>query len=156
MQPFGSAQDQQAFAGVLLGFRVDRATAALPASISAPIFNVVGGRVALLGILGEVTVIIQAQANATKLVGTPTVGTAVDLCATADINALEVGGKLSLAGPLATALQKTLAGANVMPTNGVVLSTGTLNLSCAATNTGSIKWSVWYVPLDDGASITAA
>jgi hypothetical protein len=36
------------------------------------------------------------------------------------------------------------------------LAIGTLNLSCAASSTGSIKWSVWYVPVDDGATMTAA
>jgi hypothetical protein len=145
-----------AFKSILLGVQVDRATATLPQTTNAAIFNIVGGRVRVNLLIGEVTTIIQAQANATKLIGTPTTGSAVDICATADINALEVGGKLVPVGVLATALGKTNAGAAAGTTTPIILAIGTLNLSCAASSTGSIKWSVWYVPVDDGATMTAA
>lgn len=148
--------DPQAFTAVRFGFRVDRATAALPASVAADIFLVTTGRVALLAVVGQVTTIIQAQANNTKLIAHPTTGSDVDICATADITGLEVGGKLGITGTFATALQKALAGAIVLPTNPVVLDPGSLRLSCSATNTGSVKWTVWYLPLDDGASMAAA
>ena len=38
----------------------------------------------------------------------------------------------------------------------VVLPVGTLNLRLSASSTGSIKWSIWYLPLEDGAYVTAA
>ena len=68
------------------GTRVDRATATLPQTTNAPIFTIAGGRVTVYLLVGEVTTIIQAQANATKLTAVPTAGSAVDLCATVDIN----------------------------------------------------------------------
>lgn len=147
-----------AFKAFHLGIQVDRATALPPQATNAPIFNIVGGRVCVNLILGEVTTIIGAVANATKLIATPTAGTAVDICATADINALEVGGKLvPAAGVFATALSKTLAGAAPAAGTRVVLAVGTLNLGCVGSSvTGAIKWSVWYVPVDDGATMTAA
>ena len=80
-----------ALAGVVLGVRVDRATAALPQTAAAAIFTVTGGRVAIMGILGEVTTAIQNQANNTKLTANPTVGTSVDLCAVLSIANDEVG-----------------------------------------------------------------
>lgn len=156
MNPFGNAQDQQAFAGVLFGFRSDRATAVLPQSVAGALFTVAGGRVLLLGVIGEVTVAIQNQANNTKLKSVPTVGSTVDICAVVDVANLEVGGKLSVAGVFATALQKTLAGASVFPTNAIVLAPGSLSLDCAASNTGSVKWTAFWVPLDDGATLVAA
>jgi hypothetical protein len=139
-----------------LGARVDRATATLPQTTNSAIFTISGGRIFASLIIGEVTVAIQAQANATKLIGVPSAGSNVDLCATADINGLEVGGKLVPVGVLATALGKTNAGGAAGPSAGLIVPVGTINLSCAASNTGSIKWSIFYVPIDDGALVVAA
>jgi hypothetical protein len=139
-----------------LGQRVDRATAALPQTTNSAIFTIAGGRVFVPLIIGEVTTIIQNQANNTKLIGVPSAGSNVDLCAVVDIANLEVGGKLVPVGVLATALGKTNAGAAAGPSAGLIVTTGTINLSCAASNTGSIKWSLFYVPIDDGANVVAA
>lgn len=139
------------------GLRVDRATNTLPATTIGTIFTVAGGRCIINLLVGQVTTIIQAQATTLKITSTPTVGTAVDLCATADLNALEVGGQLSVIGTFATALNKTNAGAvqglNIAP---FVVMTGNIGITTGATSTGSIKWSIFYTPLDDGASIAAA
>lgn len=155
--------DADAFRKMLFGLRVQRATAALPATTQAAIFTVSGGRVVLTSLLGEVTTIIQAQANAVKVTSNPTTGSDVDLCATVDVNALEVGGKLSLipdfdATPFSVALGKQLAGAAPfgLGPRGIVLAAGTLDLVTGATNTGSVKWDLHYVPLDLGATVTAA
>ena len=51
---------------LLYGQAVERATAALPATTQSALFNVVGGRIAVLGIIGEVTTVIQTQACNTK------------------------------------------------------------------------------------------
>jgi hypothetical protein len=38
-------------------------------------------------------------------------------------------------------------------TGGIVVPIGAIKLNTAATNTGAFKWSLFYVPLDDGASV---
>lgn len=139
-----------------LGIQVDRATAALPQTTNHALFNVVGGRVAITAILGTVTTIIQNQANATKITLTPTAGTAVDLCATLDIANIEAGGHLTIAGPAATAMAKATAGGIPLQAYPVAAAVGTIRLQCAASNTGNVKWSIWYVPIDSGAYIEAA
>ena len=139
-----------------LGIKVDRATATLPQTAAAAIFNILVGRVMVTGIVGEVTTVIQTQANNTKLTGTPTTGTAVDICANLDISADEVGCLYGITGLNTDALIGINAGALPAQTRGVVLAVGTLNLACAASNTGSVKWSITYIPIDDGAYITAA
>ncbi len=141
---------------LLFGQKVDRATAALPQSTQAALFTITGGRVLLLGIVGEVTTVIQTQANNTKLVSNPTTGTDVDLCAVLSITAKEVGTLFGITGLFSDALVGANAGATVFPRNPVILPIGTLDLSCAASNTGNVKWSVFYVPLDDGATMAAA
>ena len=142
-------------AGVL-GKRVDRATAALPATTAEALFTIAGGRVAITQIVGEVTTVIQTQANNTKLTANPTTGTSVDMCAALDISADEVGCLYGMSGTPADALVGTNAG--LTPGQGVaqVLNVGTIDLDCAATNTGAIRWTLFYVPLDEGASVVAA
>lgn len=139
-----------------LGQKVDRATAALPQTTAGTLFTVTGGRILLTSIVGEVTTVIQTQANNTKLQSVPTVGTTVDLCAVLDITAKEVGALFGITGTFATALVGANAGATVIPTVPLIIPVGAIKLNCAASNTGSVKWSVTYVPYDDGASVAAA
>lgn len=141
---------------LLLGIKVDKASFTLPASTSGALFTVTGGRILLTSILGEVTTIIQTQANATKLISTPTVGTAVDMCATLDITADEIGCLYGITGVPATAMVGTNAGLTVQMYNYQIIPVGTINLNTAATNTGATKWSMTYIPLDDGATVAAA
>src|SRR4051812_15927533 len=89
------------------GVKVDRAAATIPATTTTTLFTVTGGRIILTGLIGEVTTIIQAQANAIKIVSTPTTGTSGDISGTLDINAFEVGALVSLNG---TALSTALSG----------------------------------------------
>ena len=146
----------QAFTKGVLGLRVDRATATLPQTTAAAIFNVLVGRVAVTQIIGEVTTVIETQANDTKLTANPTTGTSVDMCAALDITADEVGCLYGISGTPANALVGTNAGLTPGQAVPQVLNIGTIDLDCAASNTGSVKWTIYYVPIDDGASITAA
>jgi len=148
--------ERNAFRQAILGERVDRATATLPQTTAAAIFNIVGGRVMVTQIVGEVTTVIETQANDTKLTGNPTTGTDVDICAALDITADEVGCLYGITGLNTDAMIGVNGGALPAQTRGVVLNAGTLDLACAASNTGSVKWSLFYVPLDDGAYVTAA
>ena len=151
-----NATTAAALTGTILGTRVDRATAALPQTAAAALFTVTGGRVAIMAILGEVTTVIQTQANNTKLVANPTAGTSVDLCAVLNISADEVGCLYGVTGTVGDALIGVNAGYAPLPARPLVVAAGTIDLDCAASNTGSVKWSIWYAPLDDGAVVTAA
>ena len=137
-----------------VGIRVSRATAALPATTASAIFTVTG-QCLLIGILGEVTTVIQTQACNTKLTANPTTGTSVDLCGVLDISADAVGDYYGITGTFATAMVGAGAAAP-FPALPIVIDTGTIDLSTVATNTGSVKWDVWYLPLEAGASVTAA
>lgn len=141
---------------LFLGTKVDKASFTLPATATGALFTVTGGRIILTSIVGEVTTVIQTQANNTKLISTPTVGTAVDMCAALDITADEVGCLYGITGIPANALIGTNAGLTPHMTNYQVIPIGTIGLNCAATNTGATKWSMTYIPLDDGASVAAA
>lgn len=149
----------QAFAEGILGKRVERATAALPATTTSALFTIGTGRVAITSIVGEVTTVIQTQANNTKLTFDPTAaGATQDLCAVLDITADAVGTMYSITGTPATALQDSLnfVSSNKMLAQPLILKPGSILLDCAATNTGSVKWTVTWVPYDDGATVVAA
>jgi hypothetical protein len=142
-----------------LGRVVERATAALPQSTAGALFTISTGRVIVTSIIGEVTTVIQTQADATKLTFDPTdAGATQDLCATTDITADAVGTMYSITGTPATVLQDAL---NFLPPNKMlaqplILKPGSVLLDCAASNTGSVKWTLAYWPLDTGASVAAA
>ena len=146
----------QVLRNLMFGLAVERATAALPQTTQSALFNVVGGRIAVLGLIGEVTTVIQTQANNAKIVANPTVGTDADLCAVLDITADEVGTLYSISGLASDALRGTTAGSVAGQDRPAIVAAGTIDLSCAASNTGAIKWAIFYVPIDDGAYVTAA
>jgi hypothetical protein len=135
--------------------RVERATDTLPAGVAEALFTVTGGRIVVYQIVGEVTTVIQTQANATKLIHTVGTGTDTDLCAVLDITGDEVGTLYGITGTFADAM---LGAGQALPgqTSPIVLKPGDIELSCAATNTGSVKWSLYWAPLDDGVSVAAA
>lgn len=139
------------------GWLVSRATATLPASTLGHIFTVSGGRVIVRYLVGEVTTVIQTQACTVKVTGTPTTGTAVDWsAASASISALEVGGKLSLPAAAATGLVVGNAGGLIGHQAEWIAAIGSIDITTSATNTGSVKWDLIYVPLDPAAQVVAA
>ena len=141
-----------------LGFRVDRTSAVLAQTTDASLFTITGGRVLVTMIIGEVTVAIQNQANATLLKLNPTAtGADQDLCASLDIDDDAVGTQYTISGTVANAMRDDLLiGAGGLKSAPLILSEGIIEEECAASNTGEIQWSIWYLPLDRGAVIEAA
>ena len=136
------------------GVITQRPTAALPASGTGTLFTITGGRVRITSLIGEVTTVIQTQACTAKITSTPTVGAAVDLCATLDVTAKVVGSLFYITGTLANALvnaQCALAMAQQL-----IVNTGKIDLITGATNSGSVKWTIQWIPVDVGATLVAA
>lgn len=141
---------------IIFGNKVDRATATLPATATGSIFTVTVGNVLITSLIGVVTTSIQAQANAIKLVATPTTGAVNDLSGTVDVNGLAAGGLLAPTGLAGDALVKSTGGGISNLRNPIVVAIGAIGVNTAATNTGSVRWSVTWVPLDNGATLVAA
>lgn len=147
---------------LLLGVRVHRATEALPADASAEaLFTITGGRVILTSLVGRVTTALQAQANAVKLSYNPTAaGTTFDLCTAVETNGDAVGQTYYIAGDVATPGGLLVGGAvgqaNPVFAKPLLLDAGTIDVDCADGGTGSVEWTITYIPYDDGASVAAA
>lgn len=134
---------------------VERATATLPQTAQGALFTVTG-RITIAKIIGEVTTIIQAQATNIKLVSDPTVGADVDLCAVVDINADAVGTMYNITGTVGDAMIATTSGAMQTQPNWLECSAGAIDLSADASSTGSIKWTIHWIPIDEGSTLIAA
>lgn len=142
------------FTKIKLGQRVDRATANI--LTGTDLFTVAGGRVLVTQIVGEVTTIMETKTINFKLASDPTVGTTNDMCANLDLTAAEQGTLLTISGTAADALRAGKSGSVVGQNSPIVVAVGAIEATVGATHTGSIKWSLWYVPLDDGAYVEAA
>jgi len=144
-----------ASANSLLGKRVLKNSETLPATTTQNLFTVSGGRVLITKLVGEVTTVIQSQACNAKINNNPTVGSTVVLATNVDIDSLELGATLTVEGD-GTALVLGNGGTSFNALGGTSLEVaeGVIELETSATNTGATKWELWYVPLDDGATVT--
>jgi hypothetical protein len=149
--------DSASIRAVTHGTLVSRATAALPATTDEALFTITGGRIRVVSLIGEVTTVIETQANNTKLKFNPTAtGADQDLCAVLDITADAVGTLYTISGTVGDAMRDDLLIGNGDLTNTLVLSEGDIELDCAATNTGSVAWDLVYTAIDTGATVAAA
>jgi hypothetical protein len=140
---------------VVNGLVVHKDALAIAAISTKSLFNVVGGRVIVKNLLGEVTTGLEAKANACKFDFTPTGGATVDLSAGVECNGDVAGTLYSITGLPATAMSVTIGNA-VSQTYDIILKPGVIGFNTAADATGNIKASVVYIPIDDGAYIEAA
>ncbi len=119
-------------------------------------FNIAGGYVLVLGIWGEVSTVVQGAATTTQLMYTDTTGAVqYPLCATSDLTGDTVGTHVALAGgPVATVLTEGVA---CMLSTPLILHTGHLDVAQGGgANTGAIDWTVRWLPITVGATVTAA
>lgn len=131
---------------------VTRAAANLPQTTTETLFAVSGGKVLLLGIIGEVTTAIQAQNDSAALY----IGANDNVIPfNANLNGAAAGSLLgSTAGgasPIDAYAVYPVLQQPVVAQDGCAVS-----FQCSASNTGQIAWTLWYKPLDPGAKVTAA
>lgn len=132
----------------------------LPASTTGRIFRVFGGKVKVRALIGIVTTVIQTQACNLKVsaqalaAAATTIGSAVDVAANVDVTGLEVGGHYFVEGD-ATAGVLSNAGLILVGTNSGewIVEQGQIYLTASATNTGKVRWELFYQPLDFGAYV---
>lgn len=145
---------------ITMGVKVENSAGkTLPANATSTIFTVSGGRVLVTSLVGIVTTVVGGTTPAAKLIATPTVGTANDLCTTGTVTGDEVGTMYSLPGPVGSALNISGSGSGGVTgqTAPVVVNAGTIGINCSAADaTGAVKWALTYIPLDSGASVVAA
>lgn len=137
--------------------RVSRATDSLPASTSEDLFNVEGGRVLVKAMIGEVTTVLGAGTTpdiniyVNSDAGTSNKVIASDVVVASD----EVGTLYSVEGDTTALLESSSGVVTTAVGNGFVVSPGTIGWTTSETITGSIKWDLYFLPLDENAYVTA-
>lgn len=140
---------------LLWGEHIARAAATLPQGANAPIFTIAGGRVLITALVGQVTVVLGSVGNM-KLIATPSVGSAQDMCAVVAAGTLAAGTMLGITGAVGDAMVAQNGVMKGFSYDGIIVDVGTINLSLSGSSTGSVKWDLFYTSLDDGATVTAA
>lgn len=135
----------------IYGTKLERAAAVLPATTTTTYFTITGGRILLTTLVGEVTTATSATATtlAVNLVGSVNGLTQV-LCNATSVASLTLGTDYAFSA-LAGA---PVIGAAFNQNNETVLTPGTIQFVTSATNTGAFRWTLMYIPLDDGATVT--
>lgn len=139
-----------------MGQRASKSTGTLAAT-TVPLFTIAGGRVGITMIYGLVGTAISV-ANSYKLVSNPTTGTTMDLCTATDLGTTDTpaGAVLSMTGPTAAITGGTNTTVSTASLTGIVpIPVGQIESVSAGTD-GEITWTVFWVPLDDGATLAAA
>lgn len=136
----------------ILGIAVVRAAGNIAQNPAALNLFTITGRVMVTAIIGEVTTIIQAGANASNLSYNPTAGETQALCATLDIDADAQGTLLGVLGDPSLAMVRM----GCVMTNPVILEAGVIQQDCAAASTGQIQWTLYYKIVEPGSTVVAA
>ena len=134
------------------GTTVNRAAAALPATTTTAIFSVTGGRVLVTNICGQVATALGATVTTVAINYLNTASTAnLDIAAAVAVTSAAVG---TMYGVPSVGSAGVVA-AYVVQNNEFILPTGSIRLTTSATNTGTMTWSISYIPLDAGAAVVA-
>lgn len=140
------------------GLKVEEPAAVLPATGTGHIFTVAGGKVFVTALIGTCTTVCTATATTVSIGTTPTTGTAsaTGLCTATAVTSSEVGTLCSLPGGAKGALvvgANAGVGVQAAGDTAYVVSPGTIDIVTSATNTGAFRWTLFYQPLDDGATV---
>ena len=134
-----------------LGMKVDRAAAA---NGTGTYFTITGGRVLLTLLTGLVTVEAVGATTLTITNIQTTGGTQPD-AASLDLDPAIVGSVLTVPLTGSGAATYTASATGLAITATQIATTGALTFTFGAVS-GTTSWSLFYIPIDDGAYVTAA
>jgi hypothetical protein len=147
---------QKMLAAMGIGMRVDRQVDGIVTGQN-PIFTVHDGPVLVTLFIGVVSTQLQAAALLLHLDFNADAGAGFDFdlsVDSADLTGDDVGTMYIPPATVAGALTTDGGGGlNICPQ--WILPAGTLDLHASASRTGEIDWSLWYIPLVEGAYVTA-
>jgi hypothetical protein len=138
-----------------LGQKASKASGAISGNPTLTMFNVTGGDVLITALWLNVTTDIATDGGTLAVQGNPTTGDTQVI-----VTATDLGTTNTAAGSVVgldhgtTAASKFLRGGDVHL--GAVVTTGTVELVGASSVDGAVTVNVCWVPLSDGASLTAA
>lgn len=153
-----AGQRGSSFRSLQFGLKVDRAVATVPQTAYGALFNVTGGLVVITGLVGVFVTAGDATVTTAKFTSTPATGTAVDLSTATAITSTELGSMIALpaASGGATVVKVAGGGVQLAAGTGYIVPVGSVGITTSAGNAATVRWVATYVPLDNGAALTAA
>lgn len=131
------------------GTRVEKSTGTLAAT-TIPLFTV-SGLVSVSNLIGRVTAPVTVP-NAYSIKHNPTIGADIVLASATDIGTVDTPtGEIIVV----TGVGALVLGGRVGAVSPIILPAGQIESVSVGTD-GVILWSLAYIPLDDGAKVTAA
>jgi len=139
-----------------MGIPLFRAATTCPQTTAFAIFNIVGGRVLMTYIAGEIIILLGAVGNF-SFEENPTAGTTEVIATALAVGTYAAGDMIGITGlDNAAAIPAATGGIPGMSCQGRVLRVGTLDWRQSASSTGEVQWFLTYIPIDDGAYMTVA
>lgn len=135
------------------------AAASNPQAASRALFNVVGGRVLVKLLLGEVTTVQETATNNMSVTFTPTGGSNADVASALDCTGDAAGTYYFVEGDGTALVAGSTVKFGAIPAavaQGFVIDAGTIYWKSAHSTTGAVKWDIYYTPIDPGAHVVAA
>lgn len=143
-----------AIAPMNIGNITSRADKVLPQTATETLFTVSVAPIWLFHIYGQIGTLVQAQADTIKIQCIQTGQTAVDMCATLDLNAAAAASYIGITGTAANAAVKGF-GLPIMATAWLI-PVGTISLITSASNTGTARWIAHWAPAEAGGTLVAS
>ncbi len=136
----------------------ERSISKTPSNVATGnLFSVRGGLIKIVDIVGIVQTVIQTQANSIKLLIDPeNPATDTDICAALNVTADAVGTAYTIDGTFGNAMIATTNGVVVSQVLSIICPPGMIELNGTATNTGVIRWSMYYVALSPNVQVNVA
>lgn len=142
-----------------LGFQTEKTAAVAASGSSADLFSVDGGLVALLGLVGHVETVLPAATDLDVDFDPDDGGTDVVLSTIVEADTAATGTTFALNSTNGGALIETLDIAhNFLLADPILLTNGDIKLTVAGGtgDGGSIHWYAFWLPVDEGAALTAS
>ena len=149
---------------VILGNRTVGAAKTVPQNATQTVFTVANGRILITAMYGLVSTVIAGTTPAAKYIATPTTGTANDMCTALTITSDEVGMMWQLPSAVGSALigaastgKSGSVSGNTGGLCGQIVAPGTIGFNVSAADaTGAVIHALYWVALDNNATVTAA
>ena len=153
----GGFVPQVSLQNIAMGIPLFRAATTLPQTATFAIFNIVGGRVLLTYIAGEITIVFGAATGNFTLEEDPTAGTTELIGTALAVANYAAGDMIGVTGlDNGACIPAATGGIPGMSVQGRVLRVGTLQWRQSGSSTGECQWFITYIPIDDGAYMTVA
>lgn len=145
----------------VLGYRVRAADAVTPQNTTTTLFTITGGRILITHLSGVIGTVIPGSSNLISLTHNPSnSSTDVSLSTDLELNGFDSGtllySQLDGSALVGADAINGIQSDEVIGIGNFIASAGVVSWESGETIGGTVKWDMWYWPLDDGVSVVGS